>query len=99
MPSIDSTTLWREAVDAREDATLAHAAEWLAIIRRSYGHTPLYLCAADEDGQSALMPAFIVRRPLLGTVVTSMPFLDSGGPCTASAPLAQVLIDRLVAEA
>jgi FemAB-related protein (PEP-CTERM system-associated) len=98
MSSIDPTTFWRDAVEARADASLGHAAEWFTVIRRAYGHTPLYLSATDEDGSPALLPAFIVRRPLVGTVVTSMPFLDSGGPCTASAPLAQVLVERLVAE-
>ena len=31
-----------------------------------------------------MLPAFIVRRPLVGTVVSSMPFLDGGGPCACS---------------
>jgi FemAB-related protein (PEP-CTERM system-associated) len=46
-----------------------------------------------------VLPAFVVRRPLFGTVVTSMPFLDSGGPCGASPVVAALLVDRLIAEA
>jgi len=89
---------WSRAVDASTGARLAHAAEWLTIVTRAYGHEPLYL-VADSDAGGAVLPAFVVRRPLVGTVVTSMPFLDSGGPCGASPTLAALLVGRLIAEA
>jgi FemAB-related protein (PEP-CTERM system-associated) len=78
---------------------LAHAPEWASIIERSYGHRPLYLTAVDAEGQRGLLPAFVVRRPLGGTIVTSMPFLDGGGPCGTSPMLADGLVERLLAEA
>ena len=95
----DTTACWRETVDALDDAGLAHAPEWLTVIRNAYRHTPLYLAGTDDAGRSAVLPAFIVRRPVFGSVVTSMPFLDSGGPCSASMPLARALVERLVGEA
>jgi FemAB-related protein (PEP-CTERM system-associated) len=73
---------------------LAHAPEWATVIKRAYGHEPLYLCR--DDGQ---LPAFVVRRPIVGTVVASMPFLDGGGPCAASPAVATGLVQRLVTEA
>ncbi len=89
---------WSRAVDASHDAKLAHAAEWFTVIRRVYGHEPLYLTAHSDAG-CAVLPAFVVRRPLFGTVVTSMPFLDSGGPCGAPPAVAAMLVERLIAEA
>ena len=89
---------WPRAVDASRHAKLAHAAEWFTIIKRAYGHDPLYL-AADSDAGCAVLPAFVVRRPLVGTIVTSMPFLDSGGPCGAPPAVAALLVERLSAEA
>jgi FemAB-related protein (PEP-CTERM system-associated) len=80
-------------------ATLAHAPEWYAVIRRAYGHDPLYYAGEDAQGQRGLLPAFVVRRPLFGTVVTSMPFLDGGGPMTSSPVLAGQLLDHLIAAA
>jgi FemAB-related protein (PEP-CTERM system-associated) len=90
---------WRQSIDALAATTLAHEPEWLAIITKSYRHTPLYLTGEDERGASGVLPAFIVRRPFFGTVVTSMPFLDSGGPVAASDDLRRALVQRLVAEA
>jgi len=89
---------WSRALDAVPGARLGHAFEWSRIIEGSYGHEPLYLTAAG-DGEAAVLPAFVVRRPLAGTVVTSMPFLDSGGPCGASAAAAARLVTRLAHEA
>jgi FemAB-related protein (PEP-CTERM system-associated) len=90
---------WRHAMTASPAARLGHSPEWLSVITREYAHAPLYLAATGQDGSYGVLPAFVVRRPLLGTVVTSMPFLDSGGPCSTSASLDAVLVERLIAEA
>lgn len=95
----DANGTWRSVVDGSTESNLAHSPEWFALIQRAYGHQPLYLCAEDDKRRSGVLPAFIVRRPFFGTVVTSMPFLDSGGPCSSSAAMARVLVEHLVAEA
>jgi FemAB-related protein (PEP-CTERM system-associated) len=90
---------WDRIAQAQHGSHLAHSPEWATVIERAYGHRPLYLSARDGEGQAAVLPAFIVRRPLVGTVVTSMPFLDGGGPCSASPSLSSGLVARLVEEA
>jgi serine/alanine adding enzyme len=87
-----------QAVAGLAGARLAHAPEWLAVIRGAYGHEPLYLSAEDGRGGRALLPAFVVRRPLGGTVVSSMPFLDGGGPCGSSPEMEDALVARLLEE-
>jgi serine/alanine adding enzyme len=78
---------------------LAHAPEWAAVIQQAYGHEPLYLAASDSGGGTAVLPAFIVRRPFFGTAVTSMPFLDGGGPCSDTPEVAGSLVEMLADEA
>jgi FemAB-related protein (PEP-CTERM system-associated) len=90
---------WRRAVDDLAEARLAHAPEWHAVIRSTYQHEPLYLEAEDGDGGWGILPAFIVRRPVGGAVVSSMPYLDGGGPCGSSAALADALVAHLIEEA
>jgi FemAB-related protein (PEP-CTERM system-associated) len=77
---------------------LAHDPAWLEIIQHAYGHQPLVLRTQDEHGQ-AYLPAILIRRPLVGAVAASMPFLDGGGPVAASPRTASVLVERLVSEA
>jgi FemAB-related protein (PEP-CTERM system-associated) len=95
----DAGGTWRRVVASSAESQLAHAPEWLPVIQRAYGHDPLYLTAEDDDGRVGVLPAFVVRRPLVGTVVTSMPFLDSGGPCSTSPAMSRILVNHLIAEA
>jgi FemAB-related protein (PEP-CTERM system-associated) len=95
----DIAGAWCSAVADLGESRIAHAAEWATVIRNAYGHDPLYLSGEDGDGRRGVLPAFVVRRPLVGTVVSSMPFLDGGGPCSSSAELADALVARLIDEA
>jgi serine/alanine adding enzyme len=90
---------WQRLTGTTIQSHLAHAPEWATVIPRGYGHDPLYLDAEDDAGGFGFLPAFIVRRPIVGTIVTSMPFLDGGGPCAASTALATSLVRQLLAEA
>jgi len=91
--------VWRVMLNELPDSNIAHAAEWFTAIPNAYGHDPLYLSAVDDEGRVGVLPAFIVRRPLFGTVISSMPFLDTGGPSSGSPALAQALVERLLTEA
>lgn len=95
----DPAGAWERIVHEVSHSHLAHAPEWFTVIRDAYGHEPLYLGAEDGEGHSGVLPAFVVRRPVFGTIVTSMPFLDAGGPCSSSPALAHVLVEQLLAEA
>jgi FemAB-related protein (PEP-CTERM system-associated) len=90
---------WRRWVHQLHDPHLAHSHEWAAIIHQAYGHEPLYLAADDGEGGTGLLPAFVIRRPFFGTTVTSMPFLDGGGPCSSSTEIATGLVEALIGEA
>jgi FemAB-related protein (PEP-CTERM system-associated) len=95
----DGERIWQSVANGLPQSTLAHAAEWRTVIRQAYGHEPLYLIAEDEEGRAGVLPSFLVRRPVVGPVAASMPFLDAGGPCAASETLAKALVQRLLVEA
>jgi FemAB-related protein (PEP-CTERM system-associated) len=94
-----SSALWSTLIQQIDQTNLAQASAWYTAIQQAYHHTPLYLQGEDTQGQQAILPAFLIRSHLFGTVVTSMPFLDAGGPSGSSAKLAHMLVSRLVEEA
>jgi FemAB-related protein (PEP-CTERM system-associated) len=98
-PIPDTGGTWQRVVNECDGSGLAHSPEWFSLIQRAYGHSPLYLTTDDGNGRSGVLPAFVVRRPFFGTIVTSMPFLDGGGPCSRSAETRRTLVDHLIAEA
>jgi serine/alanine adding enzyme len=85
---------WFTLNQGTDETNLGHAPEWFVVIRQSYGHLPLYLRIQDEQNHAAVLPAFFIRR-FFGSVVTSMPFLDTGGPCGSSPALTRLLIESL----
>jgi FemAB-related protein (PEP-CTERM system-associated) len=87
---------WAYAAGTLAGAHLAHAPQWARVIRQAYGYDPLYFAAEDRAGHTGVLPAVVVRRPLFGTVVASMPFLDGGGPCASSPAIASALTDVIV---
>ncbi|HTU00282.1 MAG TPA: GNAT family N-acetyltransferase, partial [Candidatus Sulfotelmatobacter sp.] len=90
---------WSDVVNSVQHAHLAHAPEWFEAIQNAYGHTPLYIQAEDGEGRLGVLPAFLVRSRVFGTVVASMPFLDGGGPCAPTEGLANAAAAALVEEA
>jgi serine/alanine adding enzyme len=83
---------WSTLMGQMADANVAQSPRWYTAIHKAYGHTPLYLQAENSAGQVAILPSFLVRSCLFGTVVTSMPFLDAGGPCSSSPVLRHTLV-------
>jgi FemAB-related protein (PEP-CTERM system-associated) len=94
-----SDDAWGRLGEGTERVNLAQLPQWFTAIEQAYGHAPVYLQAEDAAGRRAVLPSFLVRHRLFGSVVASMPFLDAGGPCGASDELARVLVEALVAEA
>ena len=52
----ESAAPWAEAVESLGGSGLAHAPEWLTVIRETYGHDPLYLSAEDGRGAAPSFP-------------------------------------------
>jgi serine/alanine adding enzyme len=90
---------WSTLIGQTGNANVAQSPRWYTAIQRAYGHTPIYLQAENNEGQMAILPSFLVRSRLFGTVVTSMPFLDAGGPCSSSPVLSRTLLACLSEEA
>jgi serine/alanine adding enzyme len=94
-----TSTLWSLLIQEMDQTNLAQVPQWHTVIEQVYHHTPLYLQAEDTAGQQAILPAFVIHSRLFGTAVTSMPFLDTGGPCGSSPALVHKLVSRLLREA
>ncbi len=58
-----------------------HLIGWRRIIQQVYGHQSLYLWAQDNGKVEGILPLIVIRSPLFGRSLVSMPFLDEGGIC------------------
>jgi FemAB-related protein (PEP-CTERM system-associated) len=76
---------WDRFVRASGDGTIMHLHAWRDILREAYSH-PVWLLAAEESGTlRGVLPLALVRSPVFGRSLVSMPFMDYGGVCAGPA--------------
>lgn len=86
-------------IEDLDQASVAHMPEWLTVVKQAYGHSSVHLQASSNQGHRGLLSAILIRSRLFGTVLSSMPFLDAGGPLSSSNDLAVHLVEHLLREA
>lgn len=71
---------WTEFVTKRPESNLYHTLQWRGFIQEVFGHRPIYLMAESSDGVTGVLPMFLVRSPVLGSKLVSLPYdIGSGG--------------------
>lgn len=90
----DDEEAWSAYVLRAPSATLCHSWKWRAIVRTAYGHDSAYLIARQEGVIRGILPLILVKSPILGTSLASMPFLDSGGVCADNHEVAKALVSE-----
>jgi FemAB-related protein (PEP-CTERM system-associated) len=72
---------WDSLVARSQGGTHAHRLAWIGVIEEVFGLETILLAARDRSGALAgVLPLVRQRSLLLGHYLTSMPFLNSGGP-------------------
>jgi FemAB-related protein (PEP-CTERM system-associated) len=83
---------WNAFVDSRPDAAGYHEWRWRTVMERGLGHSCRYLVARRRGRIVGVLPLAEVKRPLLGSVLSSLPFVNYGGVLAASPEAADALI-------
>jgi len=84
---------WETWVRGHAAATLFHRPAWREVIAATFGHRPVYLLAEDESGIRGVLPLFVLRTGLFGTMAVSLPFLNYGGVAADDPEAARLLVD------
>lgn len=91
----DSENLWNDYVASSPDSTVYHTLWWRDIIERSFGMYPTYILTRSENGVEGVLPLFIVRNPIFGCKLISLPFDGCyGGPLFKTEKAALCLVRK-----
>ncbi len=87
---------WDKLVRSHQNASFFHSASWAGVLHQTYGHTPHYFCALNDEQLSAVLPVMEVNSPVTGRRGVSLPFTDeslflSDGSITAEAVFQDVI--------
>lgn len=87
------TQLWDDFVRRQPAARGPHLSGWKKVIEESFGHTCLYLMAAESDVVHGVLPLVHVRSRLFGSFLISVPFLNYGGIVAETSAARNCLFD------
>ena len=89
----DSAT-WDAYVQSAPEGTVCHLYGWRGVIEGAYGHRTFFLAATANGEIRGLLPLVLIRSPLFGRNLVSMPFVDYGGVVTTDGPeVCTLLVD------
>jgi len=72
---------WDAFVGAHDAGSVYHTSAWRSVVKKAYGHEPLYFALMDEMGSIiAGLPVFLVRSSLTGTRLSTLPCAQSCDP-------------------
>ncbi|MEX2173564.1 MAG: FemAB family XrtA/PEP-CTERM system-associated protein [Pirellulaceae bacterium] len=69
---------------------------WLAVLAEGLGHLPYAVEARIEGELAGLLPLALVRGPLFGRFLVSLPFVSSCGVLSEDSQLAEPLVERAI---
>lgn len=85
---------WDAFLHGMPGANFYQSYAWRLVNRRQFGHDTRYLVARTATGDEicGVLPLVLLKSRLFGTILCSMPFVNFGGPCAATADAAQALL-------
>jgi FemAB-related protein (PEP-CTERM system-associated) len=72
---------WDEFVTASPSGTFCHLSGWKTIVERTLGHRCVYLTARRNGNISGVFPVSVVRNPVFGDCLVSLPLAMYAGVC------------------
>jgi hypothetical protein len=91
---------WTDFVTRHPNANLYHTLEWRDVIKEVFGHQPVYLLAERDTGLCGILPMFLVKAPLLGSKLISLPYdIGSGGALAVDEDAERAMVERAMAVA
>ena len=92
---------WDAFVLHHPEGTLFHLLGWMDAVAETFSHQPVYLIARREGKVCGVLPLFVVRSWLAGTLLVSVPYAVYGGIVADDADTANALFGeaRMLADA
>ncbi|WP_404422094.1 lipid II:glycine glycyltransferase FemX [Nibricoccus sp. IMCC34717] len=83
---------WDASVSHFDGASVFHGQGWARVLQGTYGFTPFYVSAQENDRLVGVLPLMEVRSPLTGTRGVSLPFTDDCDPLADTPEIRNALV-------
>jgi len=83
---------WDEYVKSHKLSTFYHQIGWKNVVKKTYGHKPIYLVAKLDGEIKGVLPLFLLKSKIFGKKLISLPFAPYGGVCASNDLVEEALI-------
>ncbi len=98
-------SVWDAYVTSHPKGTPFHTMAWKTVVHGAFGHSPCYFIAERLQGTLGpprvvgVLPAFVLKSPLFGRYLCSVPFAEKGGPLAENPGVIQALLEAAASHA
>src|SRR4051794_28600113 len=87
---------WADFVRASGRSQLSYDPAWLSVLEQGLGHVPYVLEAEEDHEVKGILPLALVRSPLFGKFLVSMPYVNYGGVISQDVEIMRLLAERAI---
>jgi serine/alanine adding enzyme len=84
---------WNEYVQRNPCTSFYHQLSWKRTLEQAYGLKSFYLLARDSCKVVGILPLFLVKSPIFGHSLVSVPYAPYGSVCADDDQVARALVD------
>jgi len=95
--SVKNYTAWDEFAGKTKGGTLFHRIQWKTLLEDAFGYTPYYFFAEETGKITGILPLFLIKYPLVGKKLISVPHAVVGGICAENQLAQQKLVEHAIA--
>jgi FemAB-related protein (PEP-CTERM system-associated) len=70
---------WQEYVKECPESNLFHDIRWKDVIEKTFRYESKYLVAKEGEKIIGILPSFLIKKPIFGNKLVSLPFLTEAG--------------------
>ena len=83
---------WNQYLESHDQANFYQKFEWKSINERNFGHKSFFITAKLEGKIVGIFPIILIKSYIFGKMLTSMPFVNFGGPCASNNEVTDILL-------
>lgn len=85
---------WDEYVYKSNNSTFYHQLGWRNVIKKTYGHKPIYIISKENEAIRGILPLFLMKSKIFGNKLVSVPFAPYGGVNADNKTIEKALIEE-----
>lgn len=91
----DDKAIWDQYLLEHQQGNFYQSFDWKQVNENNFKHECIFLVAEQENKFVGVFPIVFIKSKIFGKIMTSMPFVNFGGPCSDSPEVEAAFVNEL----